>query len=68
MEELMRLLVEKEKTIGKLKKRLVNYQAKFEEEGAVRKRLEKHEANLKDVFDLRRQGDNDFELLDGIDD
>ena len=64
----MRLLVEKEKTIGKLKKRLVNYQAKFEEEGAVRKRLEKHEANLKDVFDLRRQGDNDFELLDGIDD
>lgn len=66
MDELMKLLVDKEKAIGKLKRRLVNYQAKAEEEDAIRNRLEKHEDNLRDVFDLKTQGDQDFELLDGI--
>lgn len=68
MEELTRLLQEKEKAIGKLKRRLINYEAKATEEDAIRKRLEKHEDNFKDVFDLKKQGDYDFELLDGIDD
>lgn len=63
----MRLLIEKEKAVAKLKRRLVNYESKAAEEDAVRKRLERHEDNLKDVFDLTKQGDNDFELLEGID-
>ena len=67
MDELMKLLVDKEKSIGKLKRRLVNYQSKAEEEDAIRNRLEKHEDNLRDVFDLNTQGNQDFELLDGID-
>lgn len=64
----MKLLREKEKIVLKLKKRLVNYQTKAEEEDCLRKRLDKHEDVLNDVFDLNKQGENDFELLDGIND
>ena len=64
MQELLVLLLEKEKMVNKLKRRLVNYQAKAEEEGSLRNRLEEHEALLNDVYDLKRDTNNDFDLID----